>query len=70
MSAITPWTTGIIAPPATAILTAILRTPEAFPVSGPSSETAKVKMLGNMIELNSPTVSMVHIATRPEVSKS
>ena len=55
---------GIIAPPTIAII----MTPEPSPVSGPSSATPSVKMLGNMIELKKPTRIMLHIATWPVLS--
>src|SRR6185436_18870638 len=63
-SAIAPWITGIIAPPTIAIF---IR-PDPLPVSGPSSATPRVKMLGNMMELKSPTAIMLHIARCPLVS--
>jgi len=44
---------------------AILRIPEALPVSGPSSATPKLKIVGNMMELNNPTARMLHIAICP-----
>ena len=44
---------------------AMIITPEPSPVSGPSSATPRVKMLGNMMELKNPTSRMDHIATGP-----
>ena len=46
----------------------MIMTPEPSPVSGPSSATPNVKMLGNMIELKNPTRMMVYIAVCPVVS--
>jgi len=42
---------GRIAPPTMAMVS----TPDPLPVSGPSSATPRLKMVGNMIELKSPT---------------
>src|SRR6185437_16307773 len=42
--------------------------PEAFPVNGPKPAMARVKMLGNMIELNKPTAIIVHMAKEPKLS--
>ncbi len=48
--------------------------PEPFPVSGPRPSMPKVKMLGNITELKSPTQMMVPMASQPvlamEVSTS
>ena len=59
-----PCATGMIAPPTIAMI----MTPEPSPVSGPSSATPRVKMLGNMIELKKPTRMMLYIAMCPVVS--
>src|SRR5260370_36685424 len=47
-----------MAPPTMAIFV----TPDPFPVRGPSSATPRLKMVGNMIELNKPTARIVHMA--------
>ena len=47
---------------------AMIMIPEPSPVSGPSSATPSVKMLGNMMELKKPTRMMLYIATCPVVS--
>jgi hypothetical protein len=39
---------------------AIFRRPDPFPVSGPSSATPRLKIVGNMIELKNPTARIVH----------
>src|SRR5205823_7400384 len=61
MSAAWAWITGTSAPPAIAITSR----PEPWLVSGPSSCTDMLKMVGNMIELNRPTSSTAHIAKWP-----
>ena len=38
---------------------------EALLVSGPRRSMPRVKMVGNMIELNRPIASTLHIATAP-----
>src|SRR6266571_604538 len=63
-SAMKPCITGRMAPPTMAIF----RMPDPLPVSGPSSATPRLKMVGNMIELNSPTARMLHIAPYPPIS--
>ena len=47
---------------------AVHRIPEACPVCLPNPSIASVKMVGNMMELNSPTLKMLHIANCPFVS--
>ena len=44
---------------------AIFSTPDPIPVIGPSSATPRLKMVGNMIELNKPMQRMLHIAACP-----
>jgi hypothetical protein len=46
-----PTIMGTTAPPTIAIFIS----PDPLPVSGPSSASPKLKMVGNMIELNNPT---------------
>ena len=52
---------GMIAPPTIAVH----NKPEAFGFSGPRPSIANVKMVGNIIELNNPTASILHIAIMP-----
>ena len=52
---------GMIAPPTIAVH----NKPEAFGFSGPKPSMANVKMVGNIIELNNPTASILHIANMP-----
>src|SRR5215467_7318441 len=52
---------GMAAPPTIAVF----NMPEPSPVSCPSSAMPLVKMQGNIMELNSPTARIDHIATGP-----
>jgi len=52
----------------TAHTMAIFRMPDPVRVSGPSSATPKLKIVGNMIELKNPTARIVHIAICPPTS--
>ncbi len=47
---------------------AITSSPEPSSVSGPSPRIPRVKMVGNMIEWNSPTEIRAHIARGPFVA--
>ena len=51
----------MIAPPTIAVH----RSPEALGFKSPSPSIAKVKIVGNIIELNKPTHSMLHMAIKP-----
>src|ERR1700738_4307719 len=42
--------------------------PDPLPVSGPKPCKPRVKMLGNMIELNRPIARILHMAKCPEVN--
>ena len=64
LSANNPCRTGIIAPPTIAVQSI----PDACPVCFPSPSIARVKIVGNIIELNNPTARMLHIAKCPKVS--
>ena len=56
-----PYAGGIIAPPTIAIH----NNPEACGFKSPNPCNVSVKMVGNMIELNSPTASIETIAVTP-----
>ena len=60
-SASRPCRYGISAPPTIAITSRL----EALLVRRPSPSMPSVKMVGNMMELNSPMAMMLHMATRP-----
>lgn len=63
-SAKAPSATGMIAPPTMAATS----NPDPLPVKGPSPAIPRVKILGNITELNSPTRMMLYIARCPKVS--
>ena len=46
----------------TPLTMAIFKIPDPFPVSGPSYVTPRPRMVGNMIELNNATTSILRIA--------
>ena len=58
-----PKAKGIIAPPTIAIQS----NPEACAFKSPKPSSVKVKMVGNIIELNKPTAKIDHIETKPTV---
>ena len=60
-----PCKRGMIAPPTIAII----RREEPFEVSSPKSLTDKLKIVGNIIELNNPMLMIDHIAME-EVAKT
>ena len=62
-SAVIPCNNGKIAPPTIAKH----KTPAPLLVIGPNLLIAKVKIVGNIIELNKPTAKILHIATNPLV---
>ena len=61
MSARNPCSSGIMAPPTIARQ----RMPEPWLVCFPSFATARLKMVGNIIELHRPTKRIAHIAVAP-----
>jgi len=58
-----PYNGGIIAPPTIAVH----NNPDAFGFNSPKPSIAKVKIVGNIIELNKPTARMLHIDIKPVV---
>ena len=64
LSAKKPCKTGIIAPPTMAVQSI----PDPCPVCFPNPAIARVKIVGNIMELNNPTAKMLHIAKCPLVS--
>ena len=58
-----PKANGIIAPPTIAIH----NKPEACAFKSPKPSKLKVKIVGNIIELNNPTANIDHIETNPVV---
>lgn len=46
---------------------AVHNNPDALGFSSPNPSIAKVKMVGNIMELNNPTAKMLHIAMYPLV---
>ena len=63
ISAIKAKNGGINAPPEMQVQSK----PEAFGLKSPKPSIAIVKIVGNMIELNSPIASAVHILSNPPV---
>ena len=57
-----PTINGIIAPPTMAVH----NNPEPFAFNFPEPFIAKVKIVGNITELNNPTSNMDHMAINPE----
>lgn len=58
-----PYKGGIMAPPTIAVH----NNPEPFGFKSPIPSIAKVKMVGNIIELNNPTHKILHIENNPVV---
>lgn len=58
-----PITGGIIAPPKIIVH----KIPEACGRKSDNPSEAKVKMVGNIIELNKPTAKILHIESNPSV---
>ena len=62
-SAVKPNKPGIKAPPTIAVQSK----PEPFGLKSPKPSMAKVKMVGNIMELNKPIANTVHIENSPPV---
>ena len=62
-SAAAPWINGINAPPTIPWQTS----PDPLLVMAPKPFTARVKIVGNIMELKKPTAKIDHMATSPEL---
>ena len=58
-----PYKGGISAPPTIAVH----NKPDALGFNSPIPSIAKVKIVGNMMELNKPTAKILHILSKPVV---
>ena len=58
-----PYKGGIMAPPTMAVQSK----PEPFGFNSPMPSIARVKIVGNIMELNKPTARILHIENKPVV---